>query len=412
MDLTTLSNEELQRNLRALEQRKDDTGLCSESEREAESERQAHRHELEIQNRALRELQRALEAAVQRYHDLYDNLPIGYLTLTKEGRIVQANLTAAGWLRRARTRLAGTHLSWFLNAFDAGRVAAHLETCLATGGEQRLEDVTLRTENGLQLTVQIASRPILAEGGGERFVHTALFNISRVRQAQALVGDIAREEEALSESILRDLHAPVATISSFSRLILSSHADSLVPDVKDMVERMECAAVRMEATLQHLLEYSCLGSEEIALDPVNLDELVQQIIVEQRRLIRHRAANITVERPLPCVRGARLMLAQVIANVLAHALKSGSPEHGPSIVIAAETREDVVVLRIRDAGLQRDVPEQSFRVFERLIDRGGCLAEGIGLAIVRRAIERMNGRVWVESPTAQGSSFNLELPKV
>src|SRR5688572_23577763 len=133
MNLSSLSNQELSQNLRTLQQADGDSATTSTRELEAlVQELQVHQVELEMQNRALRESVQETEAAVRRYSDLYDHLPIGFVTLTRTGRIVQANLTAAGWLRRDRSALVGGYLTWFLDAFDAGRFAGHLESCLRT----------------------------------------------------------------------------------------------------------------------------------------------------------------------------------------------------------------------------------------------------------------------------------------
>src|SRR4051812_35476216 len=167
MDLTNLSSEELARNLQSL-QRSPADGMTETEEQlqEVVQELHVHRIELEMQNRTLRESQAELESALQRYTDLYDHLPIGYVTLTASGCIMHTNLTAAGWLRRDRPRLIGTYMSGFFDAFDAGRFAAHLESCLKNGYES-LPDVTLRIDSGLMLTVQLSSRRAPASSGTE-----------------------------------------------------------------------------------------------------------------------------------------------------------------------------------------------------------------------------------------------------
>ena len=156
MDLSSLSDDELTRNLRSL-QRAGMTADVPDNLEDLMQELQVSRVEVEMQNRALRDSAAEIESALQRYSDLYDHLPIGYVTLTPSGRIVQANLTAAGWLRVDRAKLVGGYLNWFLAPFDAGRFAAHLDACVQTGGEQTLE-LTLRLESGLLLTVQLTSR--------------------------------------------------------------------------------------------------------------------------------------------------------------------------------------------------------------------------------------------------------------
>jgi light-regulated signal transduction histidine kinase (bacteriophytochrome) len=366
-----------------------------------------------MQNRALREAEIEIELALQRYCDLYDHLPIGYLTLTRSGRITQSNLTAAGWLRRDRTNLVGSYLHSFLDAFDAGRFAAHLEACLDSGSEQAL-GATLRLDSGLLMTVQLTSRPAQSSDDGEPQVNTALTNVSKVRQAHAIVSDIEAEQGEASQSITQFLRAPLVTINKSARALLQEHGLEQDEGVKNIIERMECAAVRMENTLQDLLDYCCLGQEKVALDPVNLDELAQHVIMEHRDIIQRRGAEIIVERPLPCVRGARLLLGQVLANVVTSALKPTKPDTKPRLRIHASQHDHEVVLKVLDEGRSDDaLPEQEkFWLFERIHEKGRYGGAGVGLAIIRRAIERMNGRVWVDSRPEKGMCFNIGLPIV
>lgn len=412
MDLSSLSNAELAQKLRAPLQESQASSL-SENLADVIEELQVHKVELEMQNRALREAEVEIESALQRYCDLYDHLPIGYLTLTRKGRIAQANLTAAGWLRRDRTLLVGSYLSSFLNAFDAGRFAAHLDACVDSGSEQTLE-ATLHLDSGLLMTVQLTSRLAQSGDDGEPQVNTALTNISKIKQAHAIVSDIEAEQGEASQTITQYLRAPLATINKCSRALLQEHGLEQEERVKNIIERMECAAVRMETTLQDLLEYCCLGHEEVALDPVNLDELTQHVIVEHRDIIQRRGAEIIIERPLPCVRGARLLLGQVLANVVTSALKPTKLDTKPRLRIRASQCGGEVVLKVLDEGRSENaVPEEEkFWLFERMHEKGRYRGAGVGLAIIRRAIERMNGRVWVDSDPEKGMCFNIGLPTV
>ena len=412
MDLSSLSKEELTRNLRSLQRPgAESAGAVPDDWEDMIQELQVHRVELEMQNRALREMEAEVEAALQRYCDLYDHLPIGYLTLTRNGRIVQANLTAAGWLRRDRAQLVDGYLNWFFDAFDAGRFAAHLEACVQTGREQTLE-VTLRLESGVLLTVHLTSRLASSSGEGEPHVHTAITNISKMKQAHAVVEDIDREQENFTQSLADHLQTPLIAISKFARTMLQEHPAELSSEIKSMIERMECAALRMESTLQHLLEYCSLGHEEVALDPVNLEELMQHVMVEHRLMIEHRRAEITVDRPLPCVRGARLLLGQVLANILTNTLKRTGPGQTPRIRIRAEQHGDEVVLTVADEGTPPTVRQEDrdFGMLERRRERDCYSGTGVGLAILRRTVERMNGRVWVETAFGKGTTFHIGLP--
>ena len=413
MDLSSLSNEELTHTLRRLGQPSPERNSPDTPLEASVPELQVYRLELEMQNRALRDLQSELEQALQRYTDLYDYLPIGYVTLTRTGQIAQANLTAARWLRRERGQLVGMHMNWFLDAFDAGRFAAHLENC-ANSREEQTCDVILRLENDLTLAAQFSSHAAPRTGDdGPSYTHTAITNLAQLKQTRAMLDDIDRDESAVAAMASAEQAEPFAGVSSLLRSLHTHHRLSMDAETLSLTERAEGAAVRLEAMLQHLMDYCGLGQHDgVAHDPVNLEELVQQMVLEHRGAIQSRGAHVEVARPLPCVRGSRLVLAQVLSNLLINALRLPPGDQPVRISVSAEQKDDVVLLRIADDGLCLPSDGQSFRVFERLHGSRHFLTDGVGFALIRRAIAGMNGCVRVESGARQGSTFTIELKKM
>jgi PAS domain S-box-containing protein len=410
--ISTLSNEQLADNLRALTRPGGETPESMDHLQETVHELQVHRVELEMQNRALQETQGELEHAIRRYSDLYDHLPVGYVTVTPAGQIVQANLAAAEYLECERSQLIGTFLGSFLDAYDRGRLAGHLENAIETGRQATL-DLTLRLKNGVALAVQLTSRLAPENTPLARQIHIAISDVSQLKQTQRSLEEINREQEAFNYSISHDLRAPLITINNYAGIVLSDYAAGLDAEGKAMLERIRCAAVRMEDTLKHLLEYSTLARENIALEPVDTNQIVKDLLVEHRGLLQEKNAVVEVEDPLPALRACAPILNQVLANLLTNALKYTREGENPTVRIFAETRHSAVVLKVADRGIgiEPKYHERIFRIFERLHGYSKYPGSGVGLAIARRAIERMNGRIWVESEPGQGSCFCLELPK-
>jgi PAS domain S-box-containing protein len=411
MDVRELSDQQLQETLRALQRPEESAGAAGRLQ-EIVQELQVHRIELEMQNRSLQEMQVELEHSIQRYTDLYDNLPLGYLTVSSEGRILQANLSAAEMLRVPREKLPGTFVRSFLDSYEAGRFAGHLETCVESGRPASME-VTLRLKDGSTRMVQFASRRAPESLDGLPQILVGVTDISQLKQAQRVLEEVNREQEAFNYSISHDLRAPLVTINTYAAIVLGEHAQQLDEEGRGMVQRIRAAAQRMEATLKHLLEYSTLAREEIVLEAVDTEEAVKELLIEHRGVIQERKAEIFVARPLPPVRGCRAIFNQVLANLLTNALKYTRPEEPPRVRIFAEQRDALVLLRVADDGIGIDPKyhERIFQIFERLHGYSRYPGSGVGLAIARRAVERMNGRIWVESEPGHGSCFCLELPR-
>lgn len=380
--------------------------------RGALEELRARQTEIERQNRAQRETQAELEHLVRRYSDLYDHLPLPYVTVSPDGQILAANQAALELLATEGSGLIGRFLGRSLDAYDAGRLTAHLEHCARTGEAGSLE-IMLRLAEGKRIAVQLASRLSPNAPAGPRQIYVTITDISKLKNAQRILEEINREQETFNYSISHDLRAPLVTITNYARIVLTEHAERLDDEGRTMVQRMEAAALRMEQTLKHLLAYCTLARTEIALEPVSVDDVLREVLIEHRGVIEKTRAEIRAEGALLRLRGSRPMLSQVLANLLTNALKYTAPGDVPRVRISAEPRESTVVLRVADQGIGIDPKfhDRIFQIFERLHGYSHYPGSGVGLAIARRAMDRMNGRIWVESELGKGSCFCLELPR-
>lgn len=409
-DLARLSSEELAGTLQRLQRSTGFQPLPEPTQPdEVVQELHVYRIELEMQNRALRETQAGLEESIRNYSDLYDHLPITYLTLTPEGRIVQANLAACTWLQRERTLLVGSFVRKFLDPYDSGRLAAHLEGCVQNGGPSNLE-VTLRLPDGTTIAALMVSR-LPAGRGPDRYIYTAITDISGLKKTQRLLEDINREQDTFNAAISHDLRAPLITISNYARIISTEHSEHVDDETRMMVGRIERAAARMERSLKQLQEYGTLAREEVIIEAVPLDQAVRNVLQEHQEAIKVAAAEITNECPAMRVRASRTILGLVLTNLLTNALKFVEQGTPPRVRITAGQDGEGIVLKIADQGIGIDEKyhRQIFQVFERLHGYSKYPGTGIGLAIARRGMERMNGRIWVESEPGKGSCFCVGL---
>ena len=140
--------------------------------------------------------------------------------------------------------------------------------------------------------------------------------------------------------------------------------------------------------------------------------LFEEVLAEMQEEIVERRAKIQIERPLPVVMGHPLTLHQALTNLLANAIKFVTPGEEPLVRIGATRRDGTVRIQVEDngIGIAPEYHERIFRIFERLNPAADFPGTGIGLAIVRRAMERMGGRSGVDSELGRGSRFWIELP--
>lgn len=230
----------------------------------------------------------------------------------------------------------------------------------------------------------------------------------RVSQRTAELKGTLKELQALTYSLAHDLRAPLRHIHGFSQRLLAAASDEAC---KDHARRIMAASEGMDVLIKDLLSYSRLTLEDIELAPVSLASAMAQCKTAMEGELKERKAHLQIREPLPRVVGHEATLVQAISNLLSNALKFTAPGVAPRILVKAELRGNQVRLWVEDngIGIAPEHQERIFGVFQRLNRAEDYPGTGIGLAFVRRALERMNGRAGVESQAGQGSRFWIEL---
>jgi signal transduction histidine kinase len=215
--------------------------------------------------------------------------------------------------------------------------------------------------------------------------------------------------EEFSYSVSHDLRAPIRTMIVYADVLLSDHAEKLDHEVQRFLERILKNACRMDALVRDTLAYSKLARREITLTAVPLARLLDDVIA---------ALDLPAGTPpITCTSLSNTVLAhepslvQAVTNLLRNALKFVAPSVAPCVEVWSELHDGRIRLWVKDNGIGIPPEWQArlFGMFERLhVDRN-YEGTGIGLAMVRKAIERMGGRVGVESDGVHGSQFWIEL---
>ena len=244
----------------------------------------------------------------------------------------------------------------------------------------------------------------------------------RVRDAQTRLEDQVRERtaeleerndelEAFGYSISHDLRAPLRAMQGFSQALLEDCGDRLDAMGREYAERIVAGARRMDELIRDLLAYSRVSRAELKLVRVPLTPVAHSALAELSGALRARSASVHVDEPLPAVMGHPATLSQVLTNLLGNGLKFVPPERTPELRVHAERHNGLVRVWVEDNGIGIAPEHQGriFRVFERLHSNDDYPGTGIGLAIVRKAVERMGGQVGVESSLGHGSRFWVEL---
>lgn len=263
------------------------------------------------------------------------------------------------------------------------------------GRPYRFDGITIDISENVRARELLKSR-------GEELERTVAERTASLRESVA-------ELEKFSYSISHDLRAPLRAMQSFA-LILKEECDgALTAAGRDYLRRIVVAADRMDRLIQDVLTYSRLARGEAVLEPIDLGRLVTGII-ETYPQFHSAAAAITVAGPFPQIHANEAALTQCISNLLGNALKFSRPGVTPEVRIWCEERPSGARLLISDngIGIRPEYLERIFALFEQVNPEAG--GTGIGLAVVRKAAEKMGARVGVKSEFGTGSTFWVEFP--
>jgi signal transduction histidine kinase len=235
----------------------------------------------------------------------------------------------------------------------------------------------------------------------------------RVEERTAQLQAANKELESFSYSVSHDLRAPLRAISGFSEIIARRHRSNLNEEGQHYVDNIVKASERMGQLIDDLLTYSRLGRTGVRREPVPLARLVSEIGVNMQSQLDEIHGTLKVQNDLPVVPGDQTLLSQVFTNLLENAIKYHKPGVPPQVTLNFVDENNHVTLKVCDngIGIPPEYQEKIFNMFQRLHSEEEYPGTGIGLATVRKSVEMMGGKVWLESEVGTGSCFFVSLPK-
>jgi signal transduction histidine kinase len=224
--------------------------------------------------------------------------------------------------------------------------------------------------------------------------------------------DTNKELESFCYSISHDLRAPLRAIHGFSQAMVTDHSSQLDEQGRHYIDRVIGAAKYMDFMLRDLLEYSRLTLAELPVAKLDLQQELTEVMRNLDEEIKNKHAHVEVKLDSREALAHPATLRQVFWNLLTNALKFVPAERTPRITVTSSMHGSNVRISVADNGI--GIPpehcQRVFNLFERLHRDPSFPGTGVGLAVVRRAIERMGGRVGVDSVPDEGSRFWVELP--
>ncbi|MCR6657012.1 MAG: PAS domain S-box protein [Opitutus sp.] len=314
-----------------------------------------------------------------------------------------------------------------LHPDDLGRIKRQIFDCIEDESHTHLaldyrvvwDDRSVHYLRALlrRFTVVTSDGPRARLVGSVRDVTSELeFNTAlqrEVEQRTAALESKTRQLEEFCYSMAHDLRSPLRAIDGYAEILQHSLPEPIAPDAAGHLAKIRSSAQRLDSLIHDLVAFARVTEVALELQDVALAPLLDQAIKALHPDLRAPKSTFEVPSPLPIVRGEPGLLREVLTALISNALKFVASDTRPHIRIEAlSASPGRARIEITDNGIGIAAPYQKriFQVFERLRDAGSLPGTGMGLALARRAIERMGGEIGVRSEPGVGSTFWFELP--
>lgn len=358
--------------------------------------------------------------------DLYNHAPCGYHALDRHGKITMINDTELSWLGYSRDEIVNKlSFSEMLTERCRGIYEQHFIQLLKSGNTASVQ-VDLVRKDGTVLPAIVNERAVMNDAG--KFLmsrstvtdhtdrlnfETEILKLNQILQNHGYNLEKAnRELEAFSYSVSHDLRAPLRAINGFSKILLEDHSKKLDEEGRRLLQIVMSNSQRMGQLIDDLLRFSRTSRQELTINRINMHDLFASLSDEIMQYNPSQLISIDIGT-MPDAWGDLSLLKQVVSNLLSNAVKFSARKELTEIRISGIKNESETVYSISDNGTGFDMKYAGklFGVFQRLHGMDEFQGNGVGLALVKRIIDKHGGRVWAESALEQGATFFFSLPE-
>jgi PAS domain S-box-containing protein len=381
--------------------------------RAALHELKTHQIELELQNEELRRVQEELLETRDKFVDLYDFSPVGYLTVSADGLILEANLTVAEMFGVQRSRLIQQPLSAFIFRQDQD-ILYRCRKSLLQSKKAPICQLRIKRDDGSLFFASLKSivTPEV-EGNSGRF-RAIITDISELKHAEEKLKASSEAIKLFAYSIAHDLKNPAFAIHLLARVLHDKHGGSLNEQGRNLCSQIFQSSREVSEMIDKITTFIETKENESIIEKVVFDEVLRTIREEFENQFTLRTITFVEPGNKPeIILADRFELLRVLRNFVDNALKYGG-EKLKFIECTYNNRDNFHVLCISDdgRGMEEATAEKMFGLFKRNPATPEIKGAGLGLAIVREIAEKNGGRAWSEPRPEKGITFCISIPVI
>ena len=356
-------------------------------------------------------LQRLLETE-ERFRLLVEQVKdYAIFILDPRGNISSWNQGARRLKGYSSDEVIGKHFSMFYTPEDIARNHPTHELTIATQEGRYEEEGWRLRKDGTQFWASVVITALWDKRGNLTGFAKVTRDLTRRKQDEDALRRKTEELEAFAHTVSHDLRSPLRSLSSFAQILKEDAKDLSDAEKADYLEKIFQSARRMETLISDILRYTQVSISTAPETSVSLTEVLDEAIhLLQGEIVRTKA-EITIKRPLPMVWGNRVLMVQIFTNLIGNGLKFVSHGQHPKMEISTISKGGECEIHVRDFGI--GIPQEYRDVIFRMFERGAVHNEfsgtGVGLAIVKKAAEKLGGTISVTSDPGAGSDFVLTL---
>jgi PAS domain S-box-containing protein len=355
-----------------------------------------------------------------RYRGLLEAAPDAMVVVNQGGEIVLLNVQAEKQFGYRRDELVGQKVKNIIPKGFAERLIADGTRTAAEALAQQIGtgiELTGRRKDGSDFPIEIMLSPLESSEGV--LVTAAIRDITERKKSEEhlvkTVGELKRSNDELQQFAYvasHDLQEPLRMVASYTQLLAQRYKGRLDSDADEFIAYAVDGSNRMQGLIQDLLAYSRAGTNGKALREISSEKALNEGLANLRATIGESGAVVTHDC-LPDITTDSTQLAQVFQNLIGNAIKYRSDKIPHVHISAAKNDDHEWVFSVQDNGLGIDPQyfDRIFVLFQRLHGQTEFQGTGIGLAICKKMLERLGGRIWVKSQLEKGSTFYFSLPE-